>query len=645
MNPMIPNHSIPTESFFVSNERVMALIAGGQLTTDHVFGLTDFFSPTKASPTLTQGTRLRLEVDGNIAECLDAGDDSRLLKRGFVGDAPAVTLQWSAGGLEVTELYFIPPHLDGVVQRVCLRNTTERPVTAKAMAIIYPQFSSIEYNKKGVCRRAFFDRDSEVILLEDHHGNVLAFGSSESPSEYQVGEVCGHTDVYYDLEDGHLSCHGEVTGVAPIAAIALAPAILAPEEKIEFDLYLTRENSTKEARASIGRFRMERGTSWESTETFWRQEIETVPLAAEPPLDEFGSRLAEVERRAIMVLRSAILPSGPPLGGMSFYRDATQTRNGSYILLAFDLLGFHEEAQRGYEYYTSFKIGDDRFASADENDQLGTILHVFDRHLEITGDLTFCARYKEPLFNFAHRLIGLIDPGTGLIYSERAIHEFVAVSRGYETYVNVMACRGLLGAARLAASLDEPAESARFQDAAEKLRQDIVARLVHPELGIFVKRIYQGQPIPLPTISMLTPALFGIVAPDHPVVSRTLDYLREHIWDQSMGGLYRYPLSLQPWPEIPYGGPWVTYTSWLARVHLMRGETALAAQCIKWVLDNLSDDSLLIPEHFSVNHTGQRGFHRIYIHPSAPEIWATAEFLRLTMEYRTARQAPEVQIP
>lgn len=640
---MMPNHSIPTESFFIANERVMALIAGGQLTTDHVFGLTDFFSPTKASPTLTQSTRLRLEVDGSIAECLDDGDDSRLLQRGFVGDAPAVTLQWRAGGLEVTEVYFIPPDLDGVVQRVRLKNTAERQVSARATAIVYPQFSSTEYNKKGVCRRAFFDRESEAILLEDHHGNVLAFGASEAPSEYQVGEVCGHTDVYYDLEDGLLSCHGEVAGVAPIAAIALAPVTLAPGEEAEFDLYLTRENSTDEAQSAIRRFRMERGSLWSGTEAYWQQGPEAGSLAG-PSLEEFGPRLAEVERRAVMVLRSAMLPSGPPLGGMSFYRDATQTRNGSYILLTLDQLGFHDEARRGYEYYTSFKIGDDRFASADENDQLGTILHVFDRHLEITGDLEFCARHKESLFNFARRLVGLVDPGTGLIYSERAIHEFVAVSRGYETYVNVMACRGLLGAARLAASLDAPDESARFQEAAEKLRQDIMARLVHPELGIFVKRIYQGRPVPLPTISMLTPALFGIVPADHPVVSRTLDYLREHIWDRTMGGLYRYPLSLQPWPEIPYGGPWVTYTSWLARVHLLRGETEQAAQCIRWVLENLSDDSLLIPEHFSVNHTGQRGFHRIYIHPSAPEIWATAEFLRLTMEYRKARQAPEVLI-
>lgn len=630
---MSSNHSIPTESFFIANDRVMAQVAGGQLTTDHVFGLTDFFAPTKASATLTQGTRLRLDVEGEIAECLDTDEDSRLIRREFVANTQAVSLIWKAGHLEVRELYFIPPELDGVVQRVRIRNTSEAATTFIATAIIYPQLTSTEYNKKGVCRRTLFDETSQSILVEDVHGNVIAFALDQPPQEFQVGEVCGRTDVYYDLEDGHLSGHREVAEVAPIAALALAPCRLEGGAEMEFDIYLLREDSQNRARDLLQKFRDSKSSLWSQTFTYWQEELAEVSLTKDP-LEEFGPKLAEVEKRAVMVLRSAILPAGPPLGGMTFYRDATQTRNGSYILLALDLLGFHEEARHGYEYYTSFKIGDDRFASADENDQLGTILYVFDRHQEITGELDFCAKHQKALFDFADRLIGLVDPQNGLIYSERAIHEFVAVSRGYETYVNVMACRGLQGAARLASCLNATSQSERLHEAAERLRHHIITKLVHPELQIFVKRIYQGKPIPLPTISMLTPALFGVIDPHDPIVTRTLSYLRENIWDSTMGGLYRYPLSLQPWPEIPYGGPWVTYTSWLARVHLLRGEKDLAGQIIRWVVENLSDDSLLIPEHFSIKHAGQRGFHRIYIHPSAPEIWATAEFLRLTMEYR-----------
>ena len=80
----------------------------------------------------------------------------------------------------------------------------------------------------------------------------------------------------------------------------------------------------------------------------------------------------------------------------------------------------------------------------------------------------------------------------------------------------------------------------------------------------------------------------------------------------------------------------MTYTSWLGRVHVLRGELDKAEELIRWALRNIPEDSNLIPEHFSVAHAGRRGFHRIYLDPSTPELWATAEFLRFVNTYRKA---------
>ena len=145
-----------------------------------------------------------------------------------------------------------------------------------------------------------------------------------------------------------------------------------------------------------------------------------------------------------------------------------------------------------------------------------------------------------------------------------------------------------------------------------------------------------GRRVALPAISMLAPALFGLIEPNDPIVTRTIEYLMAHIWDRQIGGLFRYPLHLQPWQEHGYGGPWVTYTSWLGRVHVLRGELDKAEELIRWALRNIPEDSNLIPEHFSVAHAGRRGFHRIYLDPSTPELWATAEFLRFVNTYRKA---------
>jgi GH15 family glucan-1,4-alpha-glucosidase len=235
----------------------------------------------------------------------------------------------------------------------------------------------------------------------------------------------------------------------------------------------------------------------------------------------------------------------------------------------------------------------------------------------------------------------LADPANGLIYSERAIHEFVAISRGYETYVNVMAWRGLSDAAHMTARRGDRTKASLYESAAGQLQAAIVREMIDPETGSFVKRIHMGRRVALPAISALAPALFGAVEPHDPAVASSIKHLKQHIWDRHIGGLHRYPLSLQPWQEHPYGGPWITYTSWLGRIHLLRGELDEARELIAWALRNIPADSNLIPEHFSTAHTGKRGFHRIYLDPSTPELWATAEFLRFARLYRTAKASTD----
>jgi hypothetical protein len=637
MNQSLDNCRIPTESFPLANGNILALVLGGQLTTDHLMGLSSFFAPSKECGNLLQGTRLRLESDGFIAECFDGEESTTILERGYVGDTGGVRILWEQHGFEVEDIYFVPPSLDIVVQKTRVRNTTASARTANLTAIIYPQLGSEVHHKKGICREARFDGASGAILIEDMKQNVLTFAFDISPESFQVGEVCGRTDVYYDLEDGKLSGHACVEAVVPNAALAVSWH-LPPGAEQTIHLCLGRSPDQAAAVELVEAFRR-RGPAalWEEMTSRSAVILKKSPVAAAP--DGLDRRLEQIERRARLVLNDCLLPSGAPLGGFSCYHNVGQTRNSCYILLALDQLGYHDEVRRGYEYYVHFKVGDQRFASPDENDQLGTILHVFRRHADLSGDFDLWRTHRAALAGFADRLIALADPANGLIYSERAIHEFVAISRGYETYVNVMAWRGLADAADMEEALGDREQSARYRNAANRLRCAILEGLVDPDLGIFVKRVYLGRRVPLPAISMLTPALFGLIDPHDPVVGRTIDHLMKHIWDRQLGGLHRYPLHLQPWQEHPYGGPWMTYTSWLGRVHIMRGELEQAAELIRWALRNIPSDSNLIPEHFSAAHAGRRGFHRIYLDPSTPELWATAEFLRFAQCYRAALES------
>lgn len=626
--------SCPTESFPVANARILALVQGGQLSTDRVMGYGGFFAPGKESPNLIQGTRVRIICGGDYAECRD-GDPSQILSRGYDAETGAVRIVWAQGDLEVEDTYWIPPSLDMALQSTRVRNAGGCAREINLVAILYPQLGSEVHHKKGVCREARFDPASGAVSVEDLAGNVLVFGLDVRPDGHQIGEVCGRTDVYYDLEDGALSGNQTVQGVVPNAALSVRRR-LDPGEEVTIEICLGRAGDAASASALYRDYLAGREGFREDERASARAILARSPVPDQT--EDFGARLAAIERRGRLVLVSCLLPGGPPLGGFSCYHNVGQTRNSCYILQALDLMGYHDEVRAGYGYYANFKVGDQRFASADENDQLGTILHVFRERTKIVGDPELWLEHRAALESFADRLLGLADPSNGLVYSERAIHEFVAVSRGYETYVNTMAWRGLQDASEMCASLGDARRAERYREGADRLRAAILNHLVDPELGIFVKRLHMGRRDPLPAISMLAPALFGLIDPRDAIVTRSMGYLRKHLWDPGMGGLHRYPLHLQPWQEIPYGGPWITYTSWLGRVHVLRGETAEAADLIRWAITNIPRDSNLIPEHFSVAHHGRRGFHRIYLDPSAPEVWATAEFLRFVQAFRSAAE-------
>jgi hypothetical protein len=335
-------HSIPTESFFVANERIMAAICSGQLTTDHVFGVSAFHAPAKDSPTLVQSTRLLLSVDGTFVEAIDLEQGGAIVHRAFVDGSMAVKVTWRGAGVEVEDIYFIPPGFDAVIQRSRIRNTSNQPVRLKIYGILYPQLGSPVPHKKGICQQGHYDHDHGCVVIEDTKQNMLAFAFDAMPSEFQVGEVCGSTDVYYDLEDDALSGNASVKRVTPNAALALDAGRLPPNQERVVQLCLGHASDSASALHLIERFRRESDLLWQAHENNGR----TVIQRAEPALPraghEFGSHLDEVTRRSVLVLRSILRPDGAPMGGIHCYQNVGQVRNGSYILSVLDQLGFHQ---------------------------------------------------------------------------------------------------------------------------------------------------------------------------------------------------------------------------------------------------------------------------------------------------------------
>jgi GH15 family glucan-1,4-alpha-glucosidase len=632
----LPASQIPSESFVTGNERILATVKTGQVTTDGVFGLAGLFAPGKHDRSLVQSSRAMLLVDGQWRQPVDTEQHSVIQRRGYEAASNIITMTWRAGPLTVRERYFVPPDLDLVIHQVQVQNDSPQPVQAQLVAVLSPHLGGGAAYRKGLCRSAHYDQRAGVAFVQDARGAVLTYGFDRAADHWQVGQVCGPSDVFFDLEDLALSNVSQQRDALVHLALALDAGTLGPGRQWQTELTVGRFQDMAAAHDALARYHARQAQWLDDTRRWWSQWLAQgiAPLT----LRDLGPRLADLDQTSRIMLKTHQAQTGVIIVGStaSDYQGAISARNGCYCLRAIDRLGYHDDAARGLAFFTQFKLGDDRFCSPDENDQLGTIIHCFRQHHELTRDTDFLAAHYPGLRRFADAIIELVDPRLGLIYSERAIHEFVAVERGYETYVNVMAYRGLEDAAWLAAELMQMEESARFAEHARRLRQAILGQLYCPREGTFTKRIYQGQRINMPAVSMLTPALFGVLDAHDPRVTSTLRFLLERIWDPTIGGLYRYPLHLQPWDEIPYGGPWITYTCWLARVHLKRGELEQARQCLQWVVDHAPADSNLLPEHFSIAHQGRRGFHRVYYEPVLAESWATAEFLVTALDYQAA---------
>jgi GH15 family glucan-1,4-alpha-glucosidase len=631
---MLKAKEIPTETFVTANQRIMATIMGGAPTRDRNFGISGLHAPNKYAQTMVTSARVKLYSDGKFHEPYDSFDNSNLTSRGYVENTNAVFANWSSGDFAVEDLYFIPPELDVLIHRFKVTNTGNRSHDLKIFTILFPYIGSGLDYKKGACQQCYYDPENACIITTDSDGNWLGYALAHRPDAWQVGQLCGNTDVYYDLEKGRLSCNSRHDLTVVNSAFEINSGTIEAGQTVEYQLCLTVAQSLEELQARIASFRSDSGL-YQSTLDYWRDWLDKGVDFGD--LSDFGEDARQFVDTSKIMVKTHQNPDGVLMCGStaSDYQGAVCARNACYSLIGLGKAGYPDEIRDGIKFFLDFKVGDDRFCSPDENDQIGTIIHSFKRYYDLSGDVDFLKADYHNIKSFAEALISLIDKDWGLIYSERSIHEFAAISRGYEMYVNVMACRGLLDAAFIAEIFDD-LDAQRYTKYAELIRLSIMEKLYCAKTKSFAKRIYQGKLDMTPAISMYTPALFDIIDAKDSKVTGTINYLLDNIWDEELGGLYRYPLDLMPWEGRPYAGPWVTYTCWLAKIYIKQREFEKAADCIKWVIANCPSDSCSIPEHFSKDHAGKRGYHRVYYFPATPETWATAEFVATVADYQRA---------
>jgi hypothetical protein len=290
-----------------------------------------------------------------------------------------------------------------------------------------------------------------------------------------------------------------------------------------------------------------------------------------------------------------------------------------------------------------------------ELDQNGVLLYVLGEHASWTGDLALArdlwdrivAIAEYPLRpEFRHEPSGMLS-GSREFWERHAAH---GIEPGLEMAHQMFVSLGLSSAARLAKDLGYDAEAARWDEAAGRLREALLANPTYAlcDARGFVKRRAldgavqetitalpgSGLPpgVPLagdgphllnPDTCGVLPIVFGLVDPATPVSRATLaniDVLWNQDWDT--GGYGRYHVSSEP--DSP--GAWPFASVFVARALVEAGESARAWRILRWLA---STDGSAAGAWFEFN--GPR------IAPPFPQVgiipWTWAELILLFVHH------------
>ena len=185
-----------------------------------------------------------------------------------------------------------------------------------------------------------------------------------------------------------------------------------------------------------------------------------------------------------------------------------------------------------------------------------------------------------------------------LFFSTTSIHES-AIERGYSLWVNYSYLRAFYLAEVIHEHIGKTNISREILEFVPYFERNIHKLLIHN--GRYIRRITpEGDYDYKPDITLMSPFYFGFHELNSKVLRNTIDFMAEHLWDPELGMLQRYlPFTEDMHTHIHAGnGPWLQYTSMLARYYYQVGEPKLADKILKEI-DKYKTEEGFIPEHLS----------------------------------------------
>lgn len=284
------------------------------------------------------------------------------------------------------------------------------------------------------------------------------------------------------------------------------------------------------------------------------------------------------------------------------------TRDGVIMAKALNAAGMTERAENFFHYVNKFskldRYGDifHRYNAngypcvtrKHEHDCTGLVLHGLLDTFRHNGKTSFI-ELMWPLINKCVKNIFSYSK-TGLVRTERSIHELYRLENGYEIWANSACVRGLYDAAEMADALDRDEEKKKWTKKAKDIEKKMKSRLFHKDLKIYIKNTKYPD---APDISQLSPFYFELEKSKQ-MLKRTMKYLREHIWYKEIGGFRRFRKFeiCKDWHWYTGGsGSWAVFTLWGARFYRELKMKKEERECREWIREIASKTKGLLPEH------------------------------------------------
>lgn len=217
---------------------------------------------------------------------------------------------------------------------------------------------------------------------------------------------------------------------------------------------------------------------------------------------------------------------------------------------------------------------------------------------------------------------GLPKPSYDLWEERRGVHTF--------TVATVIA--GLRAAGQ---TTKDESRATLYSNTAAAMLDSMLKHLVDHDTGVFLRGFRStgyssSEADRMPDASLLLVGRFAGLAPDHPVVKKTNEWIEKELWVNSpIGGLARYPGDYYARVSERYpGNPWVITTMWLTqekiRAATSRKDLNRTLELLEWTVERGGSTGVL-GEQFHPE-TGE-------VMTVSPLTWSHSEFLATCLDW------------